>query len=102
MTEDDIKRENPNDGWYRRKIGRRIELGANRLIGLVLGAVSAYAVWLAADTDGLVPADDWPEFALAAVMLFLSYRCFAARTGVIKGFGEEMTGTEPLLFGRRK
>jgi len=102
MDGDDIRRENPEDGWYRRKIGRRIELGANRLIGLVLAAIGLYALWLAADTGGFALADDWPNLALTAVTLFLSRLCFTARTGIIKGFGEEPAGNEPPLWRRRK
>jgi len=102
MDSDDITRENPEDGWYRRKIGRRIELGANRLIGLALGTVGLYALWLAASTGAIALADDWPKLALAAGTLFLSRLCFRARTGIIEGFGEEPTGNEPTPWKRGK
>jgi hypothetical protein len=100
MDRDDITREHPGGGWYRRKVGRRVELGMNRLIGGVLGAAGLLATYLTLG-NGVALADDWFGLLAGALLLFLSRLCFKARRGIIEGFGEEPSGNEPLPRRRK-
>ena len=84
--------EQEDEGWYRRKVGRRIELGANKLLGWFLTAVAIGAVLLSVSSDSFALSTHWPGFVIAAVMLGLARLCFRAKEGIIQGFGEEPDG----------
>lgn len=75
------------EGWYRRKVGRRIERGMNRLIAGLLAAIGFVAGYLS------LPAEDhgprWFGLIAAVVLFWLARKCFTARRSVIDGFGEE-------------
>ena len=81
-----------DDNWYRRKVGRRIERGMNRLIAGVLGAVGFVAAYLS-----LPPGNDDGEFrwfglVVALVLFGLARACFVAKGSVIEEFGDEGSG----------
>ena len=81
-----------DEGWYRRKIGKKIELGANKLLGWMLLAIALFALWVTLTSETFALSTHWPTFPIAAVLLVLSRLCFRARTGIIQGFGEEPDG----------
>jgi hypothetical protein len=86
------------DGWYRRRFGRRIESGVNRLIGLLLGAIGLYALDLTLSAEGFSLARHWPGVVIGATLLLLSFLCFWARRSIIAGFGDD---TDVLPVQRR-
>jgi hypothetical protein len=85
-------------GWYRKQVGHRIERAANRLLGLLLGAVGIWAGYVALASDEFTLRTHWFGLVVAVVLLFLSRLCFKARRSIIQGFGEEPDGT----IGRRE
>ena len=78
--------EPATDGWYRRNVGRRIERGANRLIGLVLLTVGFFAAYFSLTRE---TGPDWFGAGIALILLVLAHLCFSARRSIITGFGEE-------------
>ena len=87
--------ESDDEGWYRRKIGKKIELGANRVLGWFLLGVAVFAVLLTLSSDNFDFTTHWPGLVAAAVMLFLSRLCFRAKEGIIQGFGDEADYVPP-------
>ncbi|AKM08880.1 hypothetical protein [Croceicoccus naphthovorans] len=77
------------DNWYRRKIGRRIERGMNRLIAGVLAAAGFLAAYFSlppGNADGEVR---WFGLIFALILFGLARQCLVARGSVIEGFGDE-------------
>lgn len=75
--------EEAGGNWYRRKVGRRIERGVNRLIAGALGTIGFLAGYFS-----LPPGNDAGEFrwfglVIAAVLFWLARKCLTARSSVI-------------------
>jgi hypothetical protein len=81
------------ENWYRRKVGRTIELGANKLLGWMLLVIALFALWVTLTSETFAPSTHWPAFPIAAMLLLLSRLCFRTKTGIIQGVGEEPDGT---------
>jgi len=75
------------EGWYRRKVGRRIERGANRLIGTVLGAIGIGSAVLTLSSSEFAWSSHWPGLAVAIALLVLARMCFRTKNSVIEEFG---------------
>lgn len=73
--------QDPHENWYRRKIGRRLETGLNRIVASVLGIVGFVAGYLSLPTDehGL----RWIGMIFAVIMFWLAGKCWRARKSVI-------------------
>lgn len=73
--------EDGHGGWYRRKVGRRIERAVNRLVAGGLGAMGAVAAYMS-----LPQADHgvrWPGILFAFAAFWLARKCWKARGSVI-------------------
>ena len=81
--------EDETEGWYRRKIGRKIEMGANRLMGWLLFAIGMFALLVTVSSETFSLATHWPSFLFVAVIFGLARLCFRAKSGIIEGFGDE-------------
>ena len=87
--------EERQENWYRRKVGRRIERGMNRLIAGVLGAAGFLAAYFS-----LPPGNDegelrWFGLIVALVLFVLARACFVTTGSVIKEFGEGHSAPKP-------
>ncbi len=85
--------EEPEEGWYRRNVGRRIELGVNRLMGSMLILISLLALYLSVSSDRFAISSHWPGLVIAAVLLLAGRYCLKARESVIDAFGDEPSDT---------
>jgi hypothetical protein len=86
-------------GWYRRKVGRAIELGTNRLIGTVLAVLAVLGALLSFGSETFSFATHWPGLVTSIVLLVLARLCFMAKKGIVTGFGEEPAGGPPKRSG---
>jgi hypothetical protein len=84
--------EETDAGWYRRKVGHRIEKGMNRLLGTVLGAIGLWAAYVTLTSNSFAFATHWFGLVAAAGLLLLARLCFKARRAVVTDLfgGEEM------------
>ncbi|TIX51911.1 hypothetical protein [Alteraurantiacibacter aquimixticola] len=80
--------EEQDEGWYRRKVGRDIEKGVNRLIGTVLALLGVFGGYLSLSSEVFSLVTHWPGLLVSAVLLVLARLCFKAKDSVIQGFGE--------------
>ncbi|WP_427963522.1 hypothetical protein [Altererythrobacter sp.] len=76
------------ENWYRRNIGRRIELGMNRLLGSLLGAIGLLAAYLSLSSDEFDWTTHWPGLVVATGLLLTARYCFRAEKSVIDDFGD--------------
>ncbi|GGD69738.1 hypothetical protein GCM10010990_19110 [Croceicoccus mobilis] len=74
--------EEREEGWYRRKVGRRLERALNRLVAGVLGAVGFVAGYTSLPTD----EHDirWIGMGIAVALFWLAGKCWRARRAVIE------------------
>jgi hypothetical protein len=85
--------QEPEEGWYRRKVGRRIEKGVNRLLGIMLILIALLALYLSVSSDSFAISSHWPGLVIAALLLLAGRYCLKAKESVIDGFGEEPSDT---------
>lgn len=78
-----------DEGWYRRKVGRRIEKGVNRLLGTMLILIALLAIYLSVSGDNFSISTHWPGLVIAALLLLAGRYCLKARESVIDAFGDE-------------
>lgn len=81
------------EGWYRRKIGRRIEMAVNRLWGWFFLILALVVLWLTLGADDFQLAIHWPGLLVAGLSLLGARYCFKARHSVIEEFGDEGSGS---------
>ncbi|HEX9806884.1 MAG TPA: hypothetical protein VGA34_08320 [Alteraurantiacibacter sp.] len=89
------------EGWYRRKIGKRIELGVNKALGWLLALIAFFALFLTFSSTQFSFATHWPGVIVGVGLLVLARLCFRAKTGIIQGFGEE-TSSSAREWPKRK
>jgi hypothetical protein len=81
------------EGWYRRKIGKRFELGVNKALGWLLATIAFFALFLTFSSVQFSFLSHWPGVVAGVAMLLLARLCFRAKTGIIQGFGEETSSS---------
>jgi hypothetical protein len=81
------------EGWYRRKIGKRIELGVNKALGWLLALIAFFALFLTFSSVQFSFVTHWPGVVAGVGLLLLARLCFRAKTGIIQGFGEETSNS---------
>lgn len=79
----------PDENWYRRHVGRRIERGMNRLIGTVLAGIGFFAGYFSLPPGNAAGEVRWFGLIVAFVLIWLARQCFIARRSVIEEFGDE-------------
>lgn len=93
--------EEKNEGRYRRKIGKRIELGVNKALGWLLATIAFFALFLTFSSTQFSFVSHWPGVLVGVGLLLLARSCFRAKTGIIQGFGDE-TSSSTAEWPKRK